>query len=402
MTTQDKSSSHTASQTNNQASSSSLKKSSSHVPLPTMQCSSEDDTTTIKLSGRLDHQGVAAIWDSTIEKVRNCQTGRLVVDMDGVDYMDISGASLVTELQIAHGQTEARLEIVDLAKEYQPLLKLFAPTDFTVRKRRPREFNLREQIGMATVDLWKDIRVLVAFVGELSVALMHALLKPARIRWKDVFWVMETAGVNALPIIALIGFLMGLIMAFQSAVPLQRFGADIFVANMLTISLIRELGPLVTAILLAGRSGSAFAAEIGTMTVNEEVNALKTMGIDPLAFLAVPRVLATMLVTPVLTIFFNLFALLGGSIVVVNFGYSFVTYVLRVQASLSLVDLWGGLFKAWVFSLLVSGIGCQRGLMTGTGSSAVGASTTSSVVSGLILIAISDGIMAVMFYAMGI
>ena len=148
MTTQDKSSSHTASQTNNQASSSSLKKSSSHVPLPTMQCSSEDDTTTIKLSGRLDHQGVAAIWDSTIEKVRNCQTGRLVVDMDGVDYMDISGASLVTELQIAHGQTEARLEIVDLAKEYQPLLKLFAPTDFTVRKRRPREFNLREQIGM--------------------------------------------------------------------------------------------------------------------------------------------------------------------------------------------------------------------------------------------------------------
>ena len=196
---------------------------------------------------------------------------------------------------------------------------------------------------------------------------MHALLKPARIRWKDVFWVMETAGVNALPIIALIGFLMGLIMAFQSAVPLQRFGADIFVANMLTISLIRELGPLVTAILLAGRSGSAFAAEIGTMTVNEEVNALKTMGIDPLAFLAVPRVLATMLVTPVLTIFFNLFALLGGSIVVVNFGYSFVTYVLRVQASLSLVDLWGGLFKAWVFSLLVSGIGCQRGLMTGTG-----------------------------------
>lgn len=402
MTTQGKLPTQHREQKNGQASSAPPKPDMSPVTLPTVQCENDEKTTTISLSGRLDNQGVAAIWDETIAHVRSCQSGRLVINMLGVDYMDISGASLVTELQIAHGQSEARLEIVDLAKEYQPLLKLFAATDFTVIQRRPEEFNLREQVGKATVDLWHDIRVLIGFVGEMTAALLQALAKPARIRWKDVFLIMESAGVNALPIIALIGFLMGLIMAFQSAVPLQRFGADIFVANMLTISLLRELGPLVTAILLAGRSGSAFAAEIGTMTVNEEVNALRTMGLDPLTFLAVPRVLATMLVTPVLTVFFNLFALLGGSIVVVNFGYSFATYILRVQSSLSLVDLWGGLFKAWVFSLLVAGIGCQRGLSTGTGSSAVGASTTSSVVSGLILIAVSDGIMAVIFYALGL
>jgi phospholipid/cholesterol/gamma-HCH transport system permease protein len=257
-------------------------------------------------------------------------------------------------------------------------------------------------VGWAAATFWRDFRDLVTFVGAAGRAFAGAVLRPDRIRWKDTLAVAESAGANALPIVALIGTLMGLIMAFQSAIPLRRFGADIYIADMLGISMVRELGALVTAILLAGRSGSAFAAEIGTMKVNEEIDALTTMGLNPLGFLAVPRVLAAMAVTPLLTMFFNLFALAGGAVVVMGFGYSFTTYTQRVLASVTLGDVAGGLFKAFVFSILVAGIGCHRGLSTGTGARAVGASTTSSVVSGLVLIAVADGIMAVLFYMLDI
>ncbi len=354
----------------------------------------------IKISGRLDYEGVAAVWEEVMRLADACGMDKLVLDLAGVDSMDMAGAGLLTELQVRRGKKGSFLEIHDLSSEFRPLMEMFAPTDFVDTRERP-QFSLSEEVGRNAYAIWKDMADLVSFVGELSRAMCIALRHPRSIRWKDFFWVCERAGVDALPIVVLIGFLMGLIMAFQSAVPLQRFGADIWVANLLTISMVRELGPLVTAILLAGRSGSAFAAEIGTMTVNEEVDALKTMGLDPVRFLAVPRVLGAMVMTPILSIFFVVFALIGGAIVVMQFGYPFVTYVLRVEAALRMGDLWGGLFKALVFSILVAGIGCHRGLRTGHGASAVGASTTSAVVTGLVLIAVSDGILAVVFYIVG-
>jgi phospholipid/cholesterol/gamma-HCH transport system permease protein len=362
----------------------------------------EGETLSLVLAGRLDAEGVAEVWDEAIRLIDLKTLKKVELDLAGVDYLDIAGASLVTELQLVCKRRGMALEVRDLAKELQPLLQMFVVADFVESKQGPRRRNPTEEIGRAAVELGHDVKVLVAFVGEMLTALWLGILHPRRVRWKDFVLVCETAGVNALPIIALIGFLMGLIMAFQSAVQLRRFGADIFVANMLTISMVRELGPLVSCILLAGRSGSAFAAEIGTMKVNEEVNALTTMGLDPVRFLAVPRVFGAMAVIPILTMFFNFFALLGGAVVLMSFGFPFVTYVLRVQSALQLGDLWGGMFKAVVFGLLVAGIGCQRGLTTGTGASAVGASTTSSVVSGLVLIAVADGILAVLFYALKI
>ena len=164
----------------------------------------------------------------------------------------------------------------------------------------------------------------------------------------------------------------------------------------------RELGTLTTSILLAGRSGSAFAAEIGTMKVNEEVNALQTMGISPVQFLAIPRLIATLLVAPILTTFFNLFALAGGAVVVMGFGYPLVTYINRILYMVTLLDIAGGLLKAAAFSIIVAAVGCQKGMATGTGASSVGRSTTSAVVMGLVLIAVADGIFAVVFFALGI
>jgi len=208
--------------------------------------------------------------------------------------------------------------------------------------------------------------------------------------------------VNAVPIIILLGFLIGLILAFQSAGPMAQYGAGIFVMDLVAITLIRELGPLITAIIVAGRSGSAFAAEIGTMKVNDEVNALITMGLNPVSYLAVPKVLAGILVMPLLTILTNLAGLIGAALVVLSMGYPLITIINRVINAVGLGDLLTGLGKTLVFGLLIAGIGCLKGLQTKAGAQSVGVSTTSAVVSGIILIIVADGVFAVIFYYLGI
>ncbi|NQU44937.1 ABC transporter permease, partial [bacterium] len=265
-----------------------------------------------------------------------------------------------------------------------------------------RPISVLVETGRAALDLFYECFRLIAFVGELSAALFHALLHPRRIRWGDTLRLTELAGVNGLPIVALIGFLVGLIISFQSAIPLRQFGADIFVADMIALGMLRELGPLMTAIILAGRTGSAFAAELGTMRVNEEIDALTTMGLRPVRFLVVPRVLAAVVVTPMLTLFADFMGLVGGAVVLLSLGYPFVAYYQHAVAAVGYGDLLGGLAKSFVFGILVAGVGCLRGLQTRTGASAVGDSTTRAVVSGIVLIAVADGIFAVIFYYLDI
>ena len=295
------------------------------------------------------------------------------------------------------------MEIRGLPVEYQPLLELFDPSEFKeVKPARPEPVHLPLQVGEAAAHLWHDMAALVRFVGELAAALAAAARHPGNVRWRDALLAAENAGVNALPIVALISFLMGLIMAFQSAIPMRQFGVEIFVADLVALSMLRELGPLMTAIILAGRSGSAFAAELGTMKVNEEINALTTMGLDPVRFLVVTRVLAAVFMMPFLTIFANLMGLIGGSVVLLSMDYPLVTYVQEVLNAVHLKDLMSGLGKSVVFAILVAGVGCLRGLQTRTGASAVGLSATSAVVSGIVLVVIADGVFSVMFYYLGI
>jgi ABC-type transport system involved in resistance to organic solvents, permease component len=172
-------------------------------------------------------------------------------------------------------------------------------------------------------------------VGELCAALGRAIRHPGLVRWRDAWLTAELAGVNALPIVALLGFLLGLIMAFQAAIPMRQFGADLYVANLIGLSILRELGPLLTAIVLAGRSGSAFAAELGTMKVSEELDALTTMGLEPVGFLVVPRVIAAVAMTPLLAIFAGVFGLIGGAVVMLSLGFPLVTYMNQVQAAVT-------------------------------------------------------------------
>jgi len=221
------------------------------------------------------------------------------------------------------------------------------------------------------------------------------------VRWKEVLGVAEQTGVNGLPVVTLIAFLMGVVLAYQAAVPMRQYGAEVLVANLIGLSMLRELAPLMTSIVLAGRTGAAFAAEIGTMRVNEEIDALTTMALDPLRFLVVPRLLATMFVTPLLTIFAGIVGLIGGGLVMLSFDIPLVTYFKQIMGVVSIGDFTGGLFKSTVFAFLVAAIGCLRGLETVGGPQAVGQAATRAVVSAIVMIVVFDGLFAVLFNLFG-
>ncbi|WP_319583802.1 ABC transporter permease [uncultured Pseudodesulfovibrio sp.] len=361
--------------------------------------SSRADGLVMTLSGRLDAAGTTEVWDAAVQGATRAPFARLTADCGGVTYMDGAGVALLLKVKELCAERGAAMELQNLRDEDRGLVALTWDTPLPKMRATDRERRgLTQSLEICGGEIWRNIREMVAFVGESTVLLGQVIVRPGKVRWKDVILSCINVGVESMFIIVLIGFLMGLIMSFQSAISLQRFGGEIFVPNMLGLVMFREMGPLVTSILLAARSGSAFAAEIGTMKINEELDALTTMGLSPMRFLVVPKLLATMLMVPLMTMFFNLASLVGGALVMLSMGYPLVTFTSRVFSYVGMSDFWGGMFKGLVFSFLVAGVGCLRGMQTRSGASAVGLSTTSAVVSGIILIAFADGIFAVAFY----
>ena len=365
--------------------------------------SSDRATLTLLLTGRLDASTTGKLWRDAQHLLEQSKLEPGRDRASEVSYCDGAGVALIVKLQQYQARTGGDVTIHGLQEKFRRLLDIYGQISLDPPPGRRREpLSVVEQVGRAALGVWQDIQTLLTFVGELTVTLLRAARHPRLVRWPDAWLIAERVGVDALPIIALIGFLLGLILAFQSAIPMRRFGAEIFVANLIGVSMLREMGPLITAIILAGRSGSAFAAELGTMKVREEIDALTTMGLEPVRFLVVPRVLAAVTMTPLLAMFANLFGLIGGAVVMLSLGFPLVTYVNQILSAVTVGDLLGGLFKSLVYGIVVAGIGCLRGLQTTTGASAVGQSTTSAVVSGIVLIAIVDGIFAVVFYALGL
>ena len=349
--------------------------------------------------GRLDADNTGRIWRESTRLVSGARAATVDLDAAPIDYCDGSGIALLIQLHRLQQQNGGKLEIRGLRPEFQELLDDWLQGSVEASQSEGKVHTpLVEEIGRGAVQLWEDIHELISFVGQLGLAMVKAARHPRTIRWRDALLIAEEVGVNALPIVALLSFLVGVIMAFQSAVALRQFGAEIFVANMIGLSVLREMGPLMTAIILAGRSGSAFAAEIGTMKVREEIDALKTMGLEPVRFLVVPRVLAGLAMTPVLTVFADLLGVMGGSVVMLSLGFPLITFFNQLQLAVSYGSFVGGLVKAFAFGILIAAIGCLRGLQTQTGASAVGLSTTHAVVSGIILIVITDGIFTVIYY----
>jgi len=363
----------------------------------------KDDTLYITLDGRLDVYSVGALWRRFTRLLESNQPDIVVVRAEHLDYCDAAGIGLIINLRSHQTQQGRAFDLQGLPRRYDKLLTLFDPgTPTPVPPARSSFFRIIEDIGRNTLSAGRDIHAQISFAGEVAVKFCRTLVHPHRVKWTQVLSLAERAGVDAVGIAGLLGFLIGLILAFQSAVAMKKFGAEIYVADLVVISLFRELGPLITAFVLASRSGSAFAAEIGTMKIDEEIDALTTMGFDPTDFLVIPRIMAGIIALPLLTIFNIFCGLVGCAVVMVLMGYPVVTFIERMQSASGLTDLFGGLAKTLVFGLSVAAIGCMRGLQTETGSSAVGEAATRAVVTGIVAIILVDGAFAVLYYYLGI
>lgn len=357
----------------------------------------------VAIMGRLTSATVPSLWAKGIDPIRQSKPRRVIVDGKGITYCDGAGLAFFAQIRRTAATLGATVSLEGLSPDISDLVQLAALPDprapQLVPTKRP---SIVWQIGKASADVFDDAGAMIAFLGELLSAIAWALRHPRQLRWRDVVAVSEKAGADAVAVVCLLGFLIGLILAFQSAIPMQRYGATEVIPIIVSIAVVRELGPLIACILLAGRTGSAFAAEIGTMKVTEELNALSTMGIDPVKFLVVPRVLAVMFVTPFLSVFCSLMGVVGGYTVMTNYGFTIARYASTVQKVVTSQDVCSGVGKSVVFAFIIGGIGCLRGLRTGAGPGAVGDSTTRAVVAGIVLIIVFDGIFGVTFYYLGI
>jgi phospholipid/cholesterol/gamma-HCH transport system permease protein len=360
-----------------------------------------DGSRVIALSGRLDASTIGALWNPSVRALQEAGDRPVIVDAAGVDYCDGAGVALFVNLLRQPRAAPVRVE--NLKPAFDTLLRQFDPhvLEHDLDPPPPR-LPLVEEVGKVSAGVLHDIRAQIIFIGETTGALLHAIRHPGSVRWRDVWRICEQVGADGLPIVALISFLLGMILAFQSAVPMKRFGAEIFVADLIGLAMLRELGPLMTAILIAGRSGAAFAAEIGTMRVNQEVDALETMGLNPVRFLVTPRIIAAVAMVPLLTLFSDLMGLIGGALTMQSFSIPIVTFLKEVDSAVNITDFFAGFIKSFVFAVLVAGIGCLRGLQTKAGASAVGDSATRAVVSGIILLVVVDGLFALAYYMLNI
>jgi phospholipid/cholesterol/gamma-HCH transport system permease protein len=356
---------------------------------------------TLSLSGRIALENLRSLGMELEGHLEKVTSAGVTVDLAGVEYLDSAGALALLQLESQSRARAVPLSFVNATDEARRIMGLIdrealAQAPLLGEKRTP---NLMEQVGEASLKFCRDLVQVLTFLGELLLALGYSCLHPRSVRWGDVLFYMKRAGADGLPIVGLIGLLLGLIIAFMSSLQLKQFGANIYVASLLAIAMVKELGPIMTAILVAGRSGSAFAAEIGTMKVNEEVDALLTMGFNPVSFLAVPKVLAALVVVPVLTIYADLFGLMGGLIVgVLGLDLTVYTYIQESKNALELFDLVSSLIKSAVFAVLIAGIGCQRGFMVRGGAAAVGAATTSAVVAAIFLVIVTDSAFALVLH----
>ena len=258
-------------------------------------------------------------------------------------------------------------------------------------------------VGNESLALWRSCGEMLDFLGQALQSFGRLTIGRARFRRSDLVDIMFECGAAALPIVTLISFLVGLILAFVGAVQLEQFGAQIYVADLVSIAMAREMGALMTAIIMSGRTGAAFAAQLGTMQVNEEIDALTTFGIPSMDFLVLPRMIALILMMPLLCVYANLMGIIGGAFVgVTMLDLSLVEYVNETISGVGLIDFAVGIVKSSIFGVLVAIAGCMRGIQCGRSASAVGMAATSAVVTGIVFIIVTDGIFTVITNALGI
>ena len=270
-------------------------------------------------------------------------------------------------------------------------------------RKETAETPLLERLGNTAIAYGTSLAEMLGFLGEMTLTFGRLFRMKARFRAIDLLLLIQQCGAQALPIVTLISFLVGVILAFVGAIQLKQFGAQIYVADLVGIAMIREMGAMMTGIIMAGRTGAAFAAQLGTMKVTQEIDAFTTMGFSPLEFLVLPRVVALVLMMPLLCLYSDFVGVLGGAAVGLGMlDLSWTTYFRETANAISLTDVFGGVFKSSVYGVLIALSGCLRGIQCGNSSSAVGDAATSAVVTGIVAIVVACGVFAVMFYVLGI
>lgn len=264
------------------------------------------------------------------------------------------------------------------------------------------ERSLFYRVGSTSIVLAEELWETFTFIGECTLALGKFCVGRAKLRWSDVLLTIQQTGPEALPIVALISFLVGLILGFVGAVQLQQFGASIYVANLVGVAMVREMGAIMAGIIMCGRTGAAFAAQLGSMKVSEEIDALQTLGLSPIEFLVLPRMLALIIMMPLLVLFADFIGIIGGLVVsLMVLDVTFQQYINQTIKAIDLVQFSTGIIKASVFGVIVASTGCLRGMQCGNSSSAVGLAATSAVVTGITGIIVADAIFAVLFNILG-
>jgi phospholipid/cholesterol/gamma-HCH transport system permease protein len=345
----------------------------------------------------------AAELDRRLRSLSIPQGRRVTVDLSEVDRLDSSGAWLLlrTEHELStHGN---QVELSNLQPRFEPLLQQVRARGVTEPLPHPRPPHhtlpgFLERIGRVTVMLVGRALDILGFTGMVTVTILRLLRQPRRLRLTATLVQMEVVGLDAMPIVGLLSFLIGVVMAYQGADQLRRFGAEIYTVNLLGISILRELGVLLSAIIIAGRSGSAFTAQIGTMQVNEEIDALRTLGLDPIEVLVLPRLFGLGLTLPLLVFYADFMGLLGGGLMAWwVLGINIPNFLTQLQSAISETTLWVGVVKAPFFAAIIALVGCYEGLHVTRSAESVGRLTTQSVVESIFFVIVTDAAFSIVF-----
>jgi phospholipid/cholesterol/gamma-HCH transport system permease protein len=364
--------------------------------------SKEGKTLSITLGGSIALRNCANLWVELHRiPAKGCEL--VNVDLARVDSVDGTVGALLVSYRNEVQAAGVKCEFVGAHDSPEEVIKLYERVAVPTKRQPRRAQGLLDQLGSATIRFMVELQLVLAFFGQMVRGVFLAVRAPGTVNWHEVFPMMERAGADALPIVGLINLLIGLVMALQSAMQLHRFGADIFLADLIGISVTREIAPLMTAIIMCGRTGSAFAAELGTMKTNEEIDALRTMGFGTMRWLVMPRAFALMAVAPLLTIIADLCGWVGGLLVgVYRLDLTFSAFLAESQRAVKPSDITQGLTKSIAFALAISMISCQQGLATTGGAEGVGRRTTSAVVTTLFTLILIDVVFTVIFEAAGL
>lgn len=364
-----------------------------------------DDTLSVRLTGSWRMQDGLP---TTVELQSHPEAGeavrRMVLDAQDVTAWDTGLLTFLLKVIRQNQQQQIDTDQTALPDGMRRLLTLAtAVPEREGAARSTTRTPLLACIGSQGLRTWRATLELIDFIGEVSLASVRLLRGQASFRWSDVLALMQSSGSQALGIVSLISGLIGLILAFMGAIQLRQFGTEIYVADLVGIGMTREMGAVMTGIIMAGRTGAAFAAQLGTMQVNEEIDAYTTLGISPIEFLVLPRMLALVLMMPLLCVYADLMGILGGVVVATGMlDISLVEYYNETRIAVRLTDFVLGVVKAGIFGVLIAIAGCLRGIQCGRSAAAVGEATTSAVVTGIVLIITTDGILAVVTEMLGI